>query len=270
MERIPILIGRKPDPGLPEYRQMMNYEDGTATQHAANIAGSHTEPWLNALEYFEPAAPPAVRRTLEDPILCSAVRGRVLDVAAGTCWATAMISRLDRVNEVVALDLSENFLLTVGDRIINHFSGDRRKIRFAVSTFNAIPFEDAYFDCAYLVATLHHAQAPLVTLSEIIRVLKPDGTLFVISSSSPVLGLARARERSLAASRQAGFTDIAYSRSEIVYLLRHSGFEGVRAHALDDLVVRRSRRWVRHILRRFDLEHVLLPVSYIFEGRKAA
>jgi hypothetical protein len=106
---------------------MSKYESGSADQDVENLSGPHSEPWLNALATFEPGSPPALERILMDPATRQAVRGKVIDLAAGTCWATARISKIQEVKEVVALDMSERFLTTVADRIITELAGDRKK-----------------------------------------------------------------------------------------------------------------------------------------------
>jgi ubiquinone/menaquinone biosynthesis C-methylase UbiE len=268
MPPIPIVVGKQPDPGVPEYGELLKYESGIATEIVAKLPGKHADPWLNALDHFEPGSPAALEKVLKNPPIAGSVHGRVIDVAAGTCWATAILSQLERVTDVVALDLSRTFLTTVGDRIINYFSGKRDKIRFAISTFNAIPFEDGYFDCAFFIATLHHSQTPLLTLSEIHRVLRPEGTLFLLQYAPSVLGLRRAREEALKIARDSGFTDMTYSRSEIVYLLRSSGFKQIDFHPMDHLIRGSYKRAIRRLFRRLDIENLLLPVTYLFEARR--
>jgi ubiquinone/menaquinone biosynthesis C-methylase UbiE len=247
---------------------MLKYESGEADELVARLPGRHQEPWLNALDFWEPAAPLALAKTLESPEMASAVRGRVIDVAAGTCWATARLSQVEVVKEVVALDLSKGFLTSVGDRVITLLSGDRSKIRFAVSSFNTIPFEDEYFDCAYFIATLHHCESPIRTLKEICRVVKSGGTLFIVEQVNSLIQIRSAREQALRLTRSSGFTELAYSRSEMRYLIRHSGFDHVDFHALDVLVRNRLKRWLRRAIRRLDIEHVFLPMLYVIQAKK--
>jgi ubiquinone/menaquinone biosynthesis C-methylase UbiE len=247
---------------------MLKYESGRANELVAGLPGRHQEPWLNALDLWEPTAPLALEKALQNPAMASAVRGRVLDVAAGSCWATARLSLVESVQEVVALDLSERFLTSVGDRIINELSGDRSKIRFAVSSFNTMPFEDEYFDCAFFIATLHHCETPIRTLKEICRTVKMGGTLFLVEISVPPITIRDARERALQLSRESGFTEIAHTRSEMQYWLRHAGFDLVTFHTLETTVGSPLKRWVRNGLRRLDLEHVLLHTLYVMEANK--
>jgi ubiquinone/menaquinone biosynthesis C-methylase UbiE len=268
MTQIPVIVGQPPEPHLPEYREMLKYESGRANEIVAGLPGRHQDPWLNALDLWEPASPLALEKTLQNPATASAVQGRVLDVAAGSCWATARLSLVESVQEVVALDLSAGFLTSVGDRIINELSGERRKIRFAVSSFNTMPFEDEYFDCSFFIATLHHCETPIRTLKEICRTVKGGGTLFLIEISVPPIRIREAREHALQASRETGFTEIAQTRSEMEYLIRHAGFDLVAFHTFKTTVGGSLKQWVRTGLRRLRLEHVLLHTLYVMEAKK--
>jgi ubiquinone/menaquinone biosynthesis C-methylase UbiE len=241
---------------------MLKYESGAATKNVASIPGKHDEVWLNALDLNEPAAPPTLQRILTWPATSPAVRGRVIDVAAGCCWATARLSNMDSVTEVVALDLSESFLTTVGDRIIRRLGANLEKIRFAVSTFESIPFQDSYFDCAFLIATFHHIDAPVRVLTEIHRVLRPGGSLFIFQAVSSALRIRVARRQAIQSTRASAFTDIAYTRDELTYLLKHCGFSKVQSYPMDVLIKRGYKRFVRRILRQFDVEHLLLNTMY--------
>src|SRR5262245_59881680 len=104
MQPIPVILGQPPEPHLPEYGEMLRYESGSADEQVRKLPGPHQEPWLNAVDLWEPCSPFALTSILENPALASAVRGRVLDVAAGSCWATARLSQVAGVEEVVALD----------------------------------------------------------------------------------------------------------------------------------------------------------------------
>jgi len=267
---IPVVLGTPPERNLPEYNVMMKFESGEADALVANLPGPHQEPWLNARDMWEPASPAAVEMTLHDPAMASAVFGRVIDVAAGACWATARLSQLDAVQEVVALDMSKAFLTSVGDRIINMLKGDRNKIRFAVSSFNSIPFEDGYFDCGYFIATLHHCESPIRTLKEICRVIRPGGTLFIVEELTAITRMRGARDEAIRLSRLNKFTELAYTRAEMRYWVRHSGFDHVTFHAIDTLCGNKLKRIIRRGMRILDIENVFLPTLYILQAKKAA
>ena len=150
---IPVIARRPIADDEPEYREMMRYESGLADREAKEVAGRHEDAWLNVLEEREPGVPPALDYAFNTPALAGLIHGRVIDLGAGTCWVTAKLSALDRVDQVVALDMSERFLTNVGPRIIRHHGGVAGKIAFAIGSFNRVPFPEASFDCAWLVAS---------------------------------------------------------------------------------------------------------------------
>ena len=248
---------------------MLNYETGSADHDVAKLSGPHSEPWLNALATFEPGSPPALERILTNPSTRPAVRGKVIDLAAGTCWATARISKIQDVNEVVALDMSERFLTTVADRIITQLAGKRDKIRFAVSSFNDIPLESDYFDCAFMIAAIHHSVTPLRTLTEVLRVLKPNGSLLVIEAPSSVIGIRKARQKGHQITTESGATEIAYTRGELEYMLVHAGFKDINFHAVDDLTRNPIKLAIRKMLRAAGWEDLLLAVTYFIHAKKS-
>jgi ubiquinone/menaquinone biosynthesis C-methylase UbiE len=241
---------------------MMKYESGDADRDAAGVPGVHADPWLNVLDACEPGSSPALSEALGDPEFGPRIMGRMIDLGAGTCWATAEVSRLARVTEIVALDLSERFLTTVGSRIIAHHQGRTEKVRFAVSRFDHIPFPDGYFDCVMLIAALHHAIAPLLVLLESRRVLRLGGVLLVIEQPAPVFGISRQRRRGLALTVASGATEIAYTRGELDYLLACAGFERRSFKAVRMFSKNPFKHFARWALRGVGLEHFVLSVGY--------
>jgi ubiquinone/menaquinone biosynthesis C-methylase UbiE len=267
---IPIVRGRSFDQHLPEYREMMKYESGSADQDAAKVPGPHSEPWLNVVSAYEPASQPALEHALINPVTRAALRGKVIDLASGTCWATARLSQISAVEEVVALDTSERFLTTVGNRVITALSGDKRKIRFAISSFNDVPFEPGYFDCAVMIAAIHHSVTPLRTLGEILRLLKPNGSLVIIEQPFALISIQKGRAIQYQRTVEFGATELAYTRGELEYLLQHAGFADVTCHAVDALTKNRLKLVVRKLLRAVDLERVFLGVTYVIHAKKPA
>lgn len=264
---IPIIRGRV-EQHLPEHREMMKYESGFADEEAAKVPGPHREPWLNVLSAYEPASQSALEQALTDPMIRTGLRGRVIDLASGTCWATARLSQIQDVEEVVALDTSERFLTTVGDRVIGALSGEKSKIRFAVSSFNEVPFDGGYFDCALMIAAIHHSVTPLRTLAEALRLLKPNGSLIIVEQPFSVVGIQRGRNLQYQNTLESGATELAYTRGELEYMLRHSGFKDITFHAVDSLTKNTLKRLVRKTLRLMEVEHLFLPVTYVIHAKK--
>jgi SAM-dependent methyltransferase len=99
---------------------------------------------------------------------------RVLDFAAGTCWATELLSRIGV--RTVAADLSLEMMrrgrrrLAADSRLVF-----RDEAAFVAARGQALPFGDAVFDGVLCLNALHHQPSYAVALREIYRVLRPGG-----------------------------------------------------------------------------------------------
>ncbi len=265
--KIEVEIGTVPTPDGLEYGEYLQYEDGSADRAAAQVAGPHDEPWLNVNAAYEPGSRPQVEQLLAHPSLAPLVRGRVLDLGAGTCWATARLSRVPAVEEVTAVDLAPSFLAGTGNRMLGVCEAETAKVRLLASTFERIPRPDGSFDAVFLIAAIHHALAPIRVLREAFRLLKPEGTLFVLESPALPWAIRTRRRQAISISRATRTTEIAYTRGELEYLLGCGGFEVLAAVPSEGLSSRRPQRLARRALRALGLERHLMEVAYIFAAR---
>jgi SAM-dependent methyltransferase len=99
---------------------------------------------------------------------------RVLDFAAGTCWATELLSRLGV--RATAIDLSVEMMRRGRERL----AADRRLVfrdeaSFVVARGQALPFAAETFDGVLCLNALHHQPSYAIALREIHRVLKRGG-----------------------------------------------------------------------------------------------
>ncbi len=260
---IPVIHGRRPQQHEKEHVERTLYDSGQAEINAAQVAGASSEPWLNVLAAHEPGSMPTLDWILSRDDLREKIHGDVLDAGAGTCWLSARVSLLPRVDRVFALDLSEHFLTTVGARMMTVLGGDLAKVTFVESDFNAIPLASGSLDCAFLFGAIHHSLSPIKTLQEIGRCLKPGAFLLMLENPASPLRIRMLRERALAASEQV--TEICYTRAEIEYLIANARIG--RCRILPGPLARsyRFKALVRRSLRRLGLEHVLLnPPNYLF------
>ena len=95
-------------------------------------------------------------------------RGKALDVGAGTGFLTRLLTPI--FEEVTAVDITEPMLAKIPKT---------SNLNIIVAQAEALPFESDSFDfvCAY--SFLHHLYDPDKVLKEMIRVLKPGGTIYV-------------------------------------------------------------------------------------------
>jgi SAM-dependent methyltransferase len=98
----------------------------------------------------------------------------VLDFAAGTCWASELLSRLGV--RTVSIDLSVEMMRRGRARL----ASDSRLVfrdqaSFVVARGQSLPFRDGSFDGVLCMNALHHLPSYAQALREVHRVLKPGG-----------------------------------------------------------------------------------------------
>jgi ubiquinone/menaquinone biosynthesis C-methylase UbiE len=101
----------------------------------------------------------------------------VLDVGAGTAQIPLALCREHPTVRVVAIDLAEH-MLRVGRQNVDR-AGMTQRIRLERCDAKQMPFPPASFDAIMSNSIVHHIPAPFTVLSEMKRVVKPCGLLFV-------------------------------------------------------------------------------------------
>ena len=215
---------------------------------------------------------------------------RVLDLAAGTCWASELLARLGV--RTVAIDLSLEMLRRGRER----FRADARLIfrnqaAFVTARGQALPFADESFDGVLCLNALHHHPSYSTVLREIHRVLKPGGRAVFSEPGSahadePLSQFRMREERIIEKSVslplvrrlafEAGFTrmDVVPLRSPDTYLFEYAAAPGDEEHLhriWTDTLRHSSREHARFVLRKGEtpLADSLLPAAQL-SGRLRA
>lgn len=68
---------------------------------------------------------------------------------------------------------------------------------------------------------------------------------------------------------ESGATELAYTRGELEYMIRHAGFKEIDFHAVDDLTRNPVKLTIRRMLRASGWEDALLSVTYVIHARKS-
>ncbi|MCX6131969.1 MAG: class I SAM-dependent methyltransferase, partial [Proteobacteria bacterium] len=105
--------------------------------------------------------------------------GRILDVAAGVAWTSALLSRRPTVRSVDALEFSYHRISNLADLVIKGLSGDEAKIRKIYGSFYNIKSEGTY-DAIFMSQAFHHAEKALHLLVECDRCLAPGGSIVLM------------------------------------------------------------------------------------------
>ena len=103
---------------------------------------------------------------------------RVLDVATGTGAVAIELARANPARTVVGIDQSPDMLATAKKRI-----GDRIELREGRA--ESLPFADGEFDALTFTYLLRYVDDPAATLRELMRVVKPGGTIAMLEFGLP-------------------------------------------------------------------------------------
>jgi len=98
--------------------------------------------------------------------------GRVLEIGAGSCWASALVKRFNPKCKVYSTDISVRALLK-GVQVSQLLGASMDYV--VACDAHRLPFKDGLFDAVLGVAILHHLVWLKEAIGEIWRVLKPGG-----------------------------------------------------------------------------------------------
>jgi ubiquinone/menaquinone biosynthesis C-methylase UbiE len=155
----------------------------------------------------------------------------VLELGAGTCMTSLLLSSISGISSIVCLDVSLKKMQSVFPLSVQALSECcPEKISMVEGHFDAaLPFQDGTFDVVVFDGALHHARSIWFVLEECRRVLRPGGSL--IAQREQYLGTLTANAKLARLLRteevRAGVSENAYLRAQYEYYLRAVGFVSV-------------------------------------------
>ena len=114
------------------------------------------------------------------------IEGIGVDIAAGTCWVSSLLSRIEKVETIYAVEISKHRLLKLAPAIFELFGANIQKIVRVVGDFYNIKLPDKSVNFCFMSQAFPHADNPDRLLSEVGRVLKPSGFI-CITGETPIL-----------------------------------------------------------------------------------
>ena len=109
----------------------------------------------------------------------------VLDVACGTGDSTIQLAKTLEYTRIHAIDISEK-MLEIGQKKVDSLKYEERmKISFSKSSAESIVFHDDVFDAVFVAFGVRNFSDREKGLKEILRILKPKGTLVILELSEP-------------------------------------------------------------------------------------
>jgi len=155
----------------------------------------------------------------------------VLDVGSGTgVFVPFLLSRIGRSGRLVALDFAEEMLRRSRDK---GFDGS---IDYLHANITSAPLHSGAFDAVVCYSSFPHFQDKLRALSEISRVLKNGGRLFICHTSS------RVKINQIHSQIPAVENDIIPDEDEVRLLLLMAGFTDIRIDDSSDSYLASARK----------------------------
>jgi len=108
---------------------------------------------------------------------------RVLDVATGTAAVAIALARAAPARSVVGVDQSPEMLAAGRERVGLAGLGERIELR--ESRAETLPFTDGEFDALTFTYLLRYVDDPAATLHELVRVVRPGGTVAMLEFAVP-------------------------------------------------------------------------------------
>jgi demethylmenaquinone methyltransferase/2-methoxy-6-polyprenyl-1,4-benzoquinol methylase len=108
---------------------------------------------------------------------------RVLDVASGTAAVATELVRADPARTVVGIDQSPEMLEAGSDRVAR--AGLSERIELREGRAEALPFAVAEFDALTFTYLLRYVDDVPATLRELVRVVRPGGTVAMLEFGLP-------------------------------------------------------------------------------------
>lgn len=107
---------------------------------------------------------------------------KVLDIATGTGDLAIMMAKAD-IDDVTGLDISPG-MLNIGIQKVKD-EGLNGKVDMVIGDSEKLPFEEGTFDAITVAFGVRNFENLELGLQEILRVLKPQGSLTVLETSQP-------------------------------------------------------------------------------------
>jgi demethylmenaquinone methyltransferase / 2-methoxy-6-polyprenyl-1,4-benzoquinol methylase len=108
---------------------------------------------------------------------------RVLDVATGTAAVAIELARAGPARTVIGLDQSPEMLEAGGDRVAH--AGLSGRIELREGRAESLPFADGEFDALTFTYLLRYVDDVSATLGELVRVVRPGGTVAMLEFALP-------------------------------------------------------------------------------------
>jgi ubiquinone/menaquinone biosynthesis C-methylase UbiE len=105
---------------------------------------------------------------------------RILELGCGAGYAIKLLLEKDLIEEIVGLDISPTIIRSANFRNKNAIREKRTKL--VQANLSNLPFDNEHFNKVFSIQTIYFWDDIDTTLSEIFRVLKPEGVVILTFS----------------------------------------------------------------------------------------
>lgn len=105
---------------------------------------------------------------------------KVVDLAAGICWMSSLLSQIPVVDEVHAVEISEHRISDLCEHAFKMFGGREDKLYRYLGSFYHLKFVSQSIDYIFLSQAFHHADNPMKLLLQCDRILKVGGKIVLL------------------------------------------------------------------------------------------
>jgi len=140
---------------------------------------------------------------------------RILELGCGAGYATRLISEMGLAEEIVGLDISPTMIRSA--RVRNKKAINEKRVKLIQANLNNLPLQNENFNTVFSIQTIYFWTDIPATLSEIFRVLKPEGVVILTFSDGKEdetwEGIRGIYENQVIPSmKKAGFRDVTFVR----------------------------------------------------------
>lgn len=155
------------------FEKMKIVENRMETLERNTLSPEDFSKWVS---HIEKNRLPLVEELKERAVLS----GTGLELGAGTCWLSSVLSKNKDIDKIFAVDIDSDRLALAKENFIGYFGGRPEKIEIIEGDYHSLPFEKESLDFIAVDAALHHSSNICRLLNECKRVLKPSGVLVAI------------------------------------------------------------------------------------------
>jgi len=206
--------------------------------------------WAEAVEYDSMDFSEVNAAFAKSAIDLGPICGKILDAGTGTARIPIAIAQMRPAWEMTCIDLSAN-MLRLGLENVSK-ANVRSQIKLELVDAKSMPYPDSYFDMVISNSIIHHLPDPLPFFSEVKRVLKPNGAIFLRDLLRPLDETIRDNLVEMYAGdcnshQKQLFSDslhAAFTLDEVETMVESAGLEGLRIYESSDRHWTAERAWM--------------------------